>query len=322
MNRKKKQVICIIGPTASGKSKLAIELAKKINAEIISADSMQIYKGLDIGSAKVTDEEQDGIPHHLIDFLELDEKFSVAEYKDMCYETINQIFARGKNVILVGGTGLYISAVINNMQFNTEVIDEEYRKNLYDLAKKYSNEYIHNILKSIDKESAAKIPVSNLKRVIRAIEMYKFTGKTKNEHMEEELARIEQEKSIKSLPYEFKIYGIEIPREILYERINNRVHKMMLSGLLSEAKKIYNLKLKKDCTCMQAIGYKEFFDFFEGNKTLDESIITLQQETRRYAKRQITWFKRIDNVKWIDGIKDTENQLSQVLGDGYEKKRR
>ena len=302
------KIICIVGPTASGKTGLAIELAKKIDAEIISADSMQIYKGLDVGTAKVTKEEAQGIPHHLIDICNIDENFSVAEFKQMCYDKIEEIHSRGKNVIIAGGTGLYINAVVYNMNFNEEVVDLEYRNELENIAKEKGNNYLHSMLEKIDPITANKIHKNNVKRVIRAIEMAKNV-KLKSIHMLEEEERIQKENG----KYEFVIFCINQEREYLYNRINLRVDLMLKDGILDEAKKIYDMKLPNNNTCMQAIGYKEFFPYFEGKITLDEAIDTLKKETRHYAKRQMTWFNnKLECIK-LDGSKQKNELVDEIL---------
>lgn len=302
------KIICIVGPTASGKTGLAIELAKKIDAEIISADSMQIYKGLDVGTAKVTKEEAQGIPHHLIDICNIDENFSVAEFKQMCYDKIEEIRSRGKNVIIAGGTGLYINAVVYNMNFNEEVVDLEYRNELENIAKEKGNNYLHSMLEKIDPITANKIHKNNVKRVIRAIEMAKNV-KLKSIHMLEEEERIQNENG----KYEFVIFCINQEREYLYNRINLRVDLMLKDGILDEAKKIYDMKLPNNNTCMQAIGYKEFFPYFEGKITLDEAIDTLKKETRHYAKRQMTWFNnKLECIK-LDGSKQKNELVDEIL---------
>ena len=302
------KIICIVGPTASGKTGLAIELAKKIDAEIISADSMQIYKGLDVGTAKVTKEEAQGIPHHLIDICNIDENFSVAEFKQMCYDKIEEIRSRRKNVIIAGGTGLYINAVVYNMNFNEEVVDLEYRNELENIAKEKGNNYLHSMLEKIDPITANKIHKNNVKRVIRAIEMAKNV-KLKSIHMLEEEERIQKENG----KYEFVIFCINQEREYLYNRINLRVDLMLKDGILDEAKKIYDMKLPNNNTCMQAIGYKEFFPYFEGKITLDEAIDTLKKETRHYAKRQMTWFNnKLECIK-LDGSKQKNELVDEIL---------
>ncbi len=302
------KVICIVGPTASGKTGLSVELAKKINAEIISADSMQIYKGLDIGTAKVTEKEAEGIVHHMIDICNITDKFSVADFKNMCYEKIKDIKNRGKNVIITGGTGLYVSSVVYDMNFEDECVDLEYRKKLEELAAKYSNEYVHDILKEIDPVSANNIHPNNLKRVIRAIEISKNTGKLKSTHMEEEEIRKKQKKC----KFDFSVFCINFERDVLYERINDRVDIMVNLGILDEARMLYNMNLPKDNTCVQAIGYKEFFPYFKGEKSLEECIDTLKKGTRNYAKRQITWFKNKLNPFYLDGNL-TKKELIKII---------
>lgn len=305
----KNKVICIVGPTASGKTGLSIELAKKINAEIISADSMQIYKELNVGTAKVTEDEMQGIKHHLINVCEITDKFSVADFKAMCYDKIDEILSRNKNVIICGGTGLYISAIVDDMNFTEEEIDFEYREYLEKLAKENSNEYVHNLLKEIDPKSADEIHPNNLKRVIRALEIAKNSNKLKSLHMEEEKERIKN----KSSKYEFLVYYIAHDREYLYERINKRVDIMVKDGILDEALKIYNMNLDKNNTCMQAIGYKEFFPYFKGEDTLQNCILKLKQETRRYAKRQMTWFKNKLDIIYLNGKRNTNELVNDII---------
>ena len=302
------EIICIVGPTASGKTGLGIELAKRINAEIISADSMQIYKGLDIATAKVTDEEAQGIKHHLIDICDPRDKYSVADFKNMCYDKIEEIRSRGKNVIVVGGTGLYISAIVNDMNFKEENVDMEYRESLYKIAREKSNEYLHDMLRAVDPESAEKIHMNNVKRVIRALEINNNLKQKKSDHMVEEERRIDS----KEFKYKFKVFYISHDRDILYERINKRVDIMMQTGLIDEAKKVYDAGYDKDCTCRQARGYKEFFPYFEKVSELEECVEKLKQETRKYAKRQITWFKNKLETITIDGGMSKEEQVDFI----------
>ena len=302
------KIICIVGPTASGKTGLAIELAKRIDAEVISADSMQIYKGLDVGTAKVTKEEADGIPHHLIDICNIEDKFSVADFKQMCYDKIEEIRSKGKNVIIAGGTGLYVNAVVYNMNFNEEDVDYNYRKELENIAKEKGNDYLHFMLENIDPQTAKQIHKNNVKRVIRAIEMAKNV-KLKSIHMSEEKERIKNEKN----KYDFLVFCIEQEREYLYNRINLRVDLMLKDGILDEAKKVYDMKLPEDNTCMQAIGYKEFFPYFEGKISLEEAVDTLKKETRHYAKRQMTWFNnKLECIK-LDGSKPKNELVDEIL---------
>lgn len=303
------KVICIVGPTASGKTGLSIELAKKYNAEIISADSMQIYKGLDVGTAKVTEEEAQGIPHHIIDVCNVEDKFSVADFQQMCYDKIEEIHSRGKNVIIAGGTGLYVNAVVYNMNFTEEEIDEGFRKELENIAETKGKEYLYNMLIELDAESAKQIHMNNVKRVIRAIEIAKKTDTLKSVHMQKEKERIGTEKS----KYDFIVFCIEQEREYLYNRINLRVDLMLKDGIVEEAKKVYDMKLPQDNTCMQAIGYKEFFPYFEGKCTLEECVETLKKETRHYAKRQMTWFNnKLDTIK-LDGSKPKDELVEEIL---------
>ncbi|MEG1363558.1 MAG: tRNA (adenosine(37)-N6)-dimethylallyltransferase MiaA [Clostridia bacterium] len=301
-NINKNTVICIIGPTASGKTGLSIKLANKLNTEIISADSMQIYRGLNIGSAKVTEKEADGIKHHLIDIVDMDENFSVSEYKKKCYDAIDSVIAKGKTPVIVGGTGLYISAVVKDMTFNKENIDVEYRSKLYELARLNSNEYVHDILFKLDPVSASNIHPNNLKRVIRAIEMFK-NNNIKSLHIKNDELNIPK--------YNFKIFCIDTDKELLNERINLRVDQMVNLGLVKEAKMVYNLN---NCTAKQSIGYKEIFPYFENIKTLDECIDDIKLKTRQYAKRQRTWFKRLNPIY----IKLSDKVVEEILENVYE----
>ena len=303
------KIICIVGPTASGKTGLAIELAKKIDAEVISADSMQIYKGLNVGTAKVTKEEADGIPHHLIDICSPEDKFSVADFKNLCYDTIKEIKSRGKNVIIAGGTGLYVNAVVYNMNFTEEDSDANLRADLEKIANEKGKEYLHNMLKELDPKTADEIHMNNVKRVIRAIEIAKKTDKLKSTHMEEEKKRINTQKG----GFDFEVFCIEQERQYLYNRINLRVDLMIKDGVLEEAKKVYEMNLPKDNTCMQAIGYKEFFPYFEGKATLEECIETLKKETRHYAKRQMTWFNNKLNTVKLDGSKPKKVLVEEII---------
>ncbi len=304
-------VICIVGPTACGKTSLSIELAKKINGEIISADSMQIYKHLDIGTAKVTVDEMQGITHHMINIISPDQDFSVADFKRICYEKIDDIVMRGKVPIIVGGTGLYVSSVILDMNFEEQEIDEEYRNMLYKLAEDFSNIYVHDMLREVDKKSANEIHPNNLKRVIRALEMYKL-NKTKSEHMKEEIERINS----KQTKYNFKLFCLKLDKEILHERINLRVDKMIQEGLEVEAKMVY--KLPK-CTAKQAVGYKEFFEYFENKIDLNKVIQDIKLKTRQYAKRQMTWFKKMPNLIYLDATITKDKIIEEIMVNVYEK---
>lgn len=305
----KPKIVCIVGATASGKTGLGVELAKKINGEIISADSMQIYKNLDIATAKVTEEEKEGIIHHLIDICDVKDNFSVVDFKNMCYDKIEEILKKGKTPIVVGGTGLYINAIVYDMNFEEEKIDLKYRNELIKLSETHSKEYIYEMLKEVDFEISKEIHPNNLKRVIRALEMAKNNENLKSKHMENEKTRIKNQES----KYDFKVFLLNQQRDILYERINKRVDLMIENGVLEEAKKVYELNLPNDNTCMQAIGYKEFFPYFEGEKTLEEVVEILKQNTRKYAKRQITWFKNKLDTYELDGSKTKDELVEDII---------
>lgn len=280
----------LIGPTAVGKTSLSIELAKKYNGEIISGDSMQIYKEMDIGTAKIKHHEMKGIPHHLIDIKEPDEGFSVAEFQELVRGKISEITSRGKLPLIVGGTGLYIQSVIYDYQFSDAPSDESVRKELETRAAVEGNENLHLELQRVDPRSAEKIHPNNIRRVIRALEVYRLSGKTISEY---------QENQDPELIYDTALIGLTTEREILYERINKRVDSMIEEGLLDEVAKLYNRGLK-DCQSIQAIGYKELYEFFENRITLEKAIEQLKQNSRRYAKRQLTWFRNKMNVSWFD----------------------
>lgn len=288
--KEKPNVIVIVGPTASGKTKLSIDIAKKISGEIISADSMQIYKGLDIGTAKATKEEQGEVRHHLIDICEIDKEFSVAEYKNICYKKIDEIVSLGKVPVIVGGTGLYVNAVVNNMSFDSYVDKDEngIREELEKILDEKGKEYLYDMLLELDLQAAEKIHINNTKRVIRAIELAK-TGLYKgNIDKRNDLWNKNDSK------YNFITIYIDMPREILYQRINTRVDVMADSGVIEEAKMLKNMNLPSKNTAIQAIGYKEFFDYIDGKESLEVALDRLKQNTRRYAKRQITWFKKLN----------------------------
>lgn len=298
----KPKVIVIVGPTASGKSDCAIELAKRIDGEIVSADSMQIYKEMDIGTAKVTNEEMSGVKHYMINIVNPDEDFNVAMYKKMAEEALEEIASKGKTPIVVGGTGLYINTLVNGIEFSEIDKDEEYRK---ELEKKVSVEGIDGIyeeLKSVDPEAANIIDKNNVRRVIRALEIYKVTGKTKTELDKE---------SIKETKFDFLMYGIKTDREELYNRINKRIDYMMEQGLVSEVEEL-NKKYKMSKTALQGLGYKEVIEYINGNCNYDEMIEKLKMETRRYAKRQITWFKRDERITWVPKEKMVDVIMQQI----------
>ncbi|MEO2074807.1 MAG: tRNA (adenosine(37)-N6)-dimethylallyltransferase MiaA [Bacillus sp. (in: firmicutes)] len=286
----KQNVLVIIGPTAVGKTKLSIEMAKRYNGEIISGDSMQIYRRMDIGTAKVKQEEMEGIPHHLIDIKEPSENFSVAEFQVLVREKIAEIAKKGKLPIIVGGTGLYIQSVIYDYQFSDVAGDEAYRLQLEERAKQIGNEALHKELMEVDPGSAAQIHPNNVRRVIRALEIYHLTGKTMQEY---------QSHQQPDLLYNTAIVGLTMGRDQLYERINLRVDMMMDEGLLAEVKALHQQGLH-ECQSIQAIGYKEIYEYLDGKVTLDDAVKNLKQNSRRYAKRQLTWFRNKMQVEWFE----------------------
>ena len=284
-------LIVIVGATASGKTGLSIILAKKLNGEIISADSMQIYKGMDIATAKPTVSEMNGIPHHLMNFLSPYESFSVAEYVKMTREKIQEIYNRGKLPILVGGTGLYISSILDNVQFTEGETDYALRERLKKRLENEGAENLLNELKRFDPKTAQTLLPSNTKRIIRAFEIYETTGVTMSE-------QIEKSKSIPS-PYKSLVIGLNYSnRQNLYNRINERVDMMLQKGLLEETKFVLSQNYCKNA--MSAIGYKELVPYLKGEVTFEQAVDKLKMETRRYAKRQLTWFRKISNINWIN----------------------
>ena len=284
-------LVIISGPTAVGKTKISIELAKKIGGEIISADSMQVYQHMDIGSAKITKEQMQGIPHHLIDFLPPTQPFNVALFQKLTKESILGIYSRGKIPIIVGGTGFYIQAVLYEVDFTENNDENDIRKELEALADEKGNSYLHKLLFEIDQESASFIHENNRKRVIRAIEYFKLTGEKISLHN-----AVQKEKNS---PYQFHYFVLTDHRENLYKNINNRVDWMMENGLLEEVILLKNMGCKRDSVAMQGLGYKEIFKYLEGECTLEEAVNEIKQSTRHFAKRQLTWFKRETDVLWI-----------------------
>lgn len=289
--KEKTSVLAVVGPTASGKTALAVELAEKLDGEVVSADSMQIYRGMDIATAKPTDEEKKGIPHHLLDFLEPSESFSVADYVTMAGEVIRDIHRRGKLPILAGGTGLYVSSLLEHVRFPEWKADPALRESLQSQAETPEGlQALWQELQQVDPETAAKLHLNNQKRILRAVEVYRVTGQT----MSRQIAQSKQRPS----PYHAVLLGLDFrDRALLYQRINRRVDKMMEDGLLEEAREF--LSQQRGKTAAQAIGYKELQPYFAGNIPLEQALENLKQATRRYAKRQLTWFRRIPDVRWI-----------------------
>lgn len=287
---KKIPLIILTGPTAVGKTDLSIKLAKSLNAEIISADSMQIYKYMDIGSAKVTEEEMEGVVHYMIDEVTPDIPFSVSEFQSRSENYINKIHEKGKNIIVTGGTGLYLNSLIYDMDFAKSNANSEIREKLEQELAENGIDYMHDKLKSLDEDAASRIHKNNTKRVIRAIEVC-LSGR-KMSDFSRDLKLNEKYKPI--------IIILNRDREVLYDRINRRVDIMLENGLLDEVKNLLKMGYKKDMTSMQGIGYKEMIKYLDGEYTYDEAVEIIKRDSRRYAKRQITWFKRYKDAKWFD----------------------
>lgn len=306
--KNKDNLFILIGPTAIGKTSVAINFAKKMNGEIISADSMQIYKYMDIGSAKVTKEEMDNIPHHLIDIIYPDEDFTVANYKNMATNMIKDINTRNKLPVVAGGTGLYINSLVYDLNFTEVEPNPEIRNKLEALAKEYGNEYLYKRLKEIDIKSAEKLNINDKQRIIRAIEIFEMTGVTKSEYNKSFRNKIDH--------YNLVMFGLNMDRQKLYERINLRVDIMVESGLVREVEKLLSLGYDKDLVSMQGIGYKEVIMYLNNEISLDRAIELIKQYSRNYAKRQLTWFRRDDRINWID-LDDFRNidDLTQYMID-------
>lgn len=300
----KPTVYVIGGPTASGKSNLAVELAKRINGEIISADSMQIYKDMNIGTAKITPEEMQGINHYLIDFVSPDERYSVSSFKKDAEKAIEAILAKGKVPIIVGGTGLYIDSLILGIEFQDEKIDTEYRESLNKIAEEQGLQKLYNMAQEIDPVAMKKISENDKKRIIRVLEIYHKTGKTKTEQ------ELESRKS--EIKYNYKVFAITMDRQVLYEKIEKRVDKMIEQGLIDEVQGILN-KYQKFPTAMQGLGYKEVVEYLENKTTKEEMVEKIKKETRHYAKRQLTWFRKNKNIIWLNGENSIEDNIDIMI---------
>lgn len=304
----KQKLLVIGGPTAVGKTDLSIKIAKKLNGEIISADSMQIYKYMDIGSAKVTKDEMDGVKHHLIDVIEPEVPFSVADFKEYGVRALDEIISRGKFPIISGGTGLYINSLTCNMSFTEAEKDEEYRAYLENLAIEKGNEYIHEMLKECDPVSYKEIHANNRKRVIRALEVFKLTNKPFSSYNVGD--------DFYNSDYDVYYYVLTMDRSKLYERINKRVDIMMEKGLLSECIRLKEMGYTSDIQSMQGIGYKEILYYLDGKISLDEAINMIKQGSRNYAKRQLTWFRRDKRCIFLDkDIMSDAEILDKVIND-------
>lgn len=306
----RKPLVIIAGPTATGKTKCAVELAKAINGEIISADSIQVYKGMDIGSAKVTFEEMCGVKHHLIDVLEPTQDFNITVFQTLAKEAMDEIYSRGKVPIIAGGTGFYIQSVLYDIDFTENEDNNEIREALTRISlEKDGKDILFAMLKDIDPESADVIDKNNIKRVIRAIEFYKLSGKKISEH--------NKLQSSKEAAYDARFFVLTDDRKVLYERIDKRVDKMIELGLVEEVRNLLNKGLKRDMVSMQGIGYKEIVSYLMGEISLDEAIYIIKRDTRHFAKRQITWFKREKDVIWLDRSKMTEQEIIKAMTEAY-----
>ena len=301
----KNKILIIAGPTAVGKTSLSIKLAKELNGEIVSTDSMQIYKYMDIGSAKITKDEMDGVPHHMIDVINPSSSFSVAEYKEIASKCVEDIISRNKLPILVGGTGLYINALTCNMNFTEADSDEEYRKELEKVADENGNEFIHNMLKDIDPTSYKEIHFNNRKRVIRALEVYKLTNKP--------FSSFNSGDDFYNGPYDTRYYVINMDRTKLYDRINLRVDIMIKNGLIDECIKLKKMGNTSLMQSMQGIGYKEIFYYLDNKISYSEAIEIIKQGSRNYAKRQLTWFRRDPRAIFLNKDNMTEKEIFERI---------
>lgn len=298
----------IVGPTAVGKTEIAIEVAQKIGAEIISADSMQIYRHMNIGTAKPLLEQQKGVAHHMIDIINPDEEFSAADFQVQAKLHIRDIHRRRKIPLLTGGTGFYINSVCYNYTFSKAKKDDSFRKQLQSVAQKYGNDYLYKKLEKLDPKAAKKIHPNNLRRVIRALEVYEKTGKPFSYYE----AKTKKQQS----QYDLLIYGLTMPREELYRRIDERVLSMINNGLVAEVQKLLKMGYKKGLNSMQGLGYRQIIDYLDGKITLDEAIYLIARDTRHYAKRQYTWFLHNKNILWLDITKEGKYKIiSNIIRD-------
>nr|MBP3681028.1 tRNA (adenosine(37)-N6)-dimethylallyltransferase MiaA [Clostridia bacterium] len=300
----KPKIIVICGPTASGKTALSIQLAKKIDGEIVSADSMQIYEDMDVGTAKPSIEEMEGIKHYLIGNVSPTVRYSVANFKKDAINAINEIIQKGKTPIIVGGTGLYVDSLVQGIEYDDTEIDLEYRNQLEELAKEHGLDYLYNKAIQIDPTAMEKISNNDKKRIFRVLEIYHATGKTKTMQ--------EYESKQKENPYDYKVFAIDMDREKLYERINKRVNIMIANGLVDEVKKLIS-KYSELPTAIQGLGYKEVVLYLNNEITYDEMVEKIKLETRHYAKRQLTWFRRNKDITWINGLDNIQNNVNIIL---------
>lgn len=305
--REKIPLLVLVGPTAVGKTSTSISVAKGLNAEIVSADSMQIYKYMDIGTAKITEEEKDGIEHYLVDEIYPDEEFSVSDYQEKANHYIKKIYDSGKLPMVVGGTGLYVNSLVNNLNFSNSISNPEFRDKCYEKADEFGNEVIYGELKEIDPKSADRIHINDTKRIIRALEVYHETG----EPMSKYYINFRQPNPL----YDIVMVGLNMDREKLYERINKRVDIMLEQGLKDEVKELLEKGYHKELTSMQGLGYKEIINYLNEEYDLDEAITILKRDSRRFAKRQLTWFRRDERINWIevDEYNDKEEIVKAII---------
>ena len=302
----KQKMILLTGPTAVGKTELSIALAKKYNGEIISADSMQVYRHMDIGTAKIRPEEMQSVPHYLIDCLEPDEEFHVMRFQQMAKEALKNIYAAGHLPIIVGGTGFYIQALLYDISFGEEDGAAKTRRKWEQYAKERGVDALHEELQKVDPKSAEKIHKNNVKRVVRALQFYEDFGKKISEHNEQEMQ--------KTSPYDFRYFVLTNDRAVLYDRINRRVDQMIEDGLVEEVRRLKEMGYTKELVSMQGLGYKEILAYLDGQTTLNDAVAILKRDTRHFAKRQLTWFKRERDVIWLDKqiYPDTNALLAQI----------
>jgi len=300
-------VLVVTGPTASGKTAAALILAEQLSGEIISADSMQIYRGMDIGTAKATPAERKRVPHHLLDICEPGDRFSVADYKKAATQVIREIYDRGHLPILCGGTGQYLSAMIEGLTFTEIPIDFQLRESLNQEAANKGLEYLYRQLQSVDPETAARLAPADQKRIIRALEVYQQTGKS--------VGQLNQESRLAGPDFQYSGFCLSPDRQILYERINLRVQHMISEGLADEVRRLLAFDLPIGSTCLQAIGYKEMLPYIRGEESLESTIDCISQATRRYAKRQLTWFRKMPGLRWL--VNQTTEENVKIILDSY-----
>lgn len=304
----KEKLLVIVGPTSVGKTDLSIDIATQFNGEIISGDSMQVYRGMDIGTAKISPVEMKNIPHYLIDIYEPDKYFSVAEFQELATKKISDINSMGKLPIIAGGTGLYIKSVTHKYDLPDAGVDEEYRLKLNSLAEKEGNEYLHNKLQDVDPKTAERLHKNDVKRIVRALEVYHLTGKTLSELLESQ--KLES-------PYELLIIGLTMDRQKLYNRINHRVDKMLQEGLIDEVRRLMEKGYDESYYSMQGIGYKEIIQYLKGEISLEGAIDSIKQGTRRFAKRQLSWFRQIPEIHWFDLTDEDDIARTEIKNNIY-----